>query len=772
MWVSRLSHSLLPILLVLAALWAVFSGRVLPLDRSFYDTVNPWRKGAQVEHSVVIAIDDQSLAALGRWPWPRERHAQLIDRLQQAGSGPVVVDIVFADADAQNPKGDKSLVRAMERHGNVYLPVIIEALSASGQLVEVLPHAPFLYAAKGLGHVHIACEDDGICRSVYLREGLGEARWPHIALAAAHHGRSVDNAKLPGTHNTEALVASPYWVHRDFHNFIPFSSDDSLQVVSAIDVLDGRVAPEVFTGKTVYIGATAAGMNDVVSTPAGRRAGVLVTALVEHHLRAGSLITRIESPWLWLSLAVLLAAAMIAASFMGPGRFFLAMLLLVALLLAGQAAALLMANRWLPLMAFVVMIAVYYPLWSWLRLELAMHFLQRSLQARSHRPSLPLANVMADSPRHSLPWWQGKDVIARTIEQLDNANRLHESTYILLQQTFSSLQEGCCIFDSSGNCHLVNKLMADYFPTWQHQSMASLGEQLVLPEGWQWHKAMSGLLARGQSFSCEAKTLSADAPKALLLQAQSCHFVVDDRAIVLGVLTVTDVTALKASEQSRREMLAFISHDLRSPLVSILSLLKNHQPASHSESALLEQIEQYANRNLAYTESLLQLNRAEQIPTERYDLVDLHAVCDDAYLQVLPFAKERQCPMKLEKTDSESWVMGDFELLQRMLVNILSNAVKYGASARGIVLSLVASETHVTVTIKDYGPGLKAPIGELLQSYSRPAHNQAAGAGLGLYFVNTVVSKHDGKLNVSSAPATGCEVQVILPLTTPPEVTD
>ena len=763
--VSRLSHSLLPVVLVLAALWASLSGGILSLDRIFFDTVNPWRQGAVVEHSVVIAIDDQSLAALGRWPWPREIHAQLIDRMQRAGSGPVIVDIVFADPDLQNPKGDKSLVRAMEQHGNVYLPVIIEALSASGQLVEVLPHAPFLYAAKGLGHVHIACEDDGICRSVFLREGLGEARWPHITLAAIHQGQAIADDQLPGTHNAEALVESPYWVHRDFHNFIPFSSGDSLKVVSAIDVLDGRVSPEIFAGKTVYIGATAAGMNDIVSTPAGRRAGVLATALVEHHLREGTLITRIDSPWLWVSLAVLLCAAMIAASFLGPGQFFLAMLLLAALLLAGQAAALLLANRWLPLMAFVVMIAVYYPLWSWLRLELAVHFLQRSLTARQHRPALPLASVLADSPRHSLPWWQGQDVIARTIEQLDNANRLQESTYLLLQQTFSGLQEGCCIFDNSGRCHLVNKLMNDYFPEWEHQTMSSLGEQLVLPEGSRWSKAMDGLLTRGEGFISEAKTTVGTEQKALLLQAQSCHFVADGNAIILGILTVTDVTALKASEQARREMLAFISHDLRSPLVSILSLLKNHQPATERETAVLSQVEQYANRNLAYTESLLQLNRAEQVPKERYSLVDLHAVCDDAYMQVLPYAKEQRCPMKLEKTDNESWVMGDFELLQRMAVNLLSNAVKYGASARGIEFTLVADDQHATLTVKDFGQGLKAPIAELLQSFSRPAHNQEAGAGLGLYFVNTVVKKHDGELGATSYPGEGCAISITLPLT-------
>ncbi len=763
--VSRLSHSLLPVVLVVAALWASLSGGILSLDRIFFDTVNPWRQGAVVEHSVVIAIDDQSLAALGRWPWPREIHAQLIDRMQQAGSGPVIVDIVFADPDLQNPKGDKSLVRAMEQHGNVYLPVIIEALSASGQLVEVLPHAPFLYAAKGLGHVHIACEDDGICRSVFLREGLGEARWPHITLAAIHQGQAIADDQLPGTHNGEALVESPYWVHRDFHNFIPFSSGDSLKVVSAIDVLDGRVSPEIFAGKTVYIGATAAGMNDIVSTPAGRRAGVLASALVEHHLREGTLITRIDSPWLWVSLAVLLCAAMIAASFLGPGQFFLAMFLLAALLLAGQAAALLLANRWLPLMAFVVMIAVYYPLWSWLRLELAVHFLQRSLTARQHRPALPLASVLADSPRHSLPWWQGQDVIARTIEQLDNANRLQESTYLLLQQTFSGLQEGCCIFDNSGRCHLVNKLMNDYFPEWEHQTMSSLGEQLVLPEGSRWSKAMDGLLTRGEGFISEAKTTVGTEQKALLLQAQSCHFVADGNAIILGILTVTDVTALKASEQARREMLAFISHDLRSPLVSILSLLKNHQPATERETAVLSQVEQYANRNLAYTESLLQLNRAEQVPKERYSLVDLHAVCDDAYMQVLPFAKEQRCPMKLEKTDNESWVMGDFELLQRMAVNLLSNAVKYGASARGIEFTLVADEHHATLTVKDFGQGLKAPIAELLQSFSRPAHNQEAGAGLGLYFVNTVVKKHDGELGATSYPGEGCAISITLPLT-------
>lgn len=765
MWTRRFSHGLLPIVLVLCALWGSVSGQFAALDRFVFDRASAFRDGADVTHSVVIAIDDQSLAAIGRWPWSRAIHAQLITKLQQAQSGPVVVDVIFADPDLAHPADDKQLAAAMAQHGQVFLPVMIEPLSESGQLVEVLPHAPFLYASQGTGHVHIACDDDGICRSVYLREGLGGAHWPHIALAVAtQHDPSLSDA-IPGLRDPQTLSPSPYWVHRDFENFIPFSAADQLPVVSAVDVLAGRVPDSVFRDKTVYIGATAAGMNDVITTPAGRRAGVLVTALVDHHLRAHSLITRVASPWLWMSLAVLLCAAMISASFLGPGQFFLAMLALAGTLLVGQVVALLSANRWLPLMAFVVMIAIYYPLWSWLRLELAMRFLQRSLQAQGERPVLPLASLLVNAPRHRLPWWQGRDVIARTIEKLDNANRLQESTYLLLQQTFASLQEACCIFDHEGQCHLVNKLMNDYFPEWEHQTMASLGDLLKLPDGLRWQKAMAGLLARGEGFSCEATHAAEATQKYLFVQAQSCHFVVDGRTIALGILTVTDITALKASEHARRETLAFISHDLRSPLVSILSLIKNHTSDTPAEATLLSNIEHYANRNLAYTESLLQLNRAEQLPKARFHLVDLQAVMDDAYWQVLPFAEEQHCPIQQVKSASESWVMGDFELLQRMLVNVLSNAVKYGATEQGIVASLTVTATNAIVTVEDFGPGLQAPLETLLASFSRPLHNRQSGAGLGLYFVNTVAVRHGGELRATTKESGGCVMSITLPLT-------
>src|SRR3954469_16796982 len=124
------------------------------LDQTLYDAALSLRHRPAPDDIVIVAIDQQSLDQIGRWPWRRAIHATVIDRLTEMGVKGVAVDILLAEPDRSDPAGDEALARALKRNGKVILPVIMEA-SPSGQLREVVPSPVFAAAAAAVGHVHI-----------------------------------------------------------------------------------------------------------------------------------------------------------------------------------------------------------------------------------------------------------------------------------------------------------------------------------------------------------------------------------------------------------------------------------------------------------------------------------------------------------------------------------------------------------------------------------------------------------------------------------------
>ncbi len=134
---------------------------------------------------VIVAIDDQSLARMGRWPWSRGLHAQLIDKLTLADSRAVALDLILAEPDRADPEGDKALAQALRRNGRVVLPVIPEQTDIDGLLHEAEPLEIFGRNAAALGHIGIELDLDGKVRRSFLKAGIGRPDRPNLAVADA-----------------------------------------------------------------------------------------------------------------------------------------------------------------------------------------------------------------------------------------------------------------------------------------------------------------------------------------------------------------------------------------------------------------------------------------------------------------------------------------------------------------------------------------------------------------------------------------------------------
>ncbi|CAI07771.1 EAL domain-containing protein [Aromatoleum aromaticum] len=279
------------------------------LDLLAYDAIEPiFRLQGTPVRSAIVAIDETSLAALGRWPWNRGVHAEVVDRLAEAGVAAIGVSILFAEPGP----GDERLADAMTRSGRVVLAVAPRAAEhgASGVL-EVRPTPELRAHAAALGHVDVELDADGLARRIFRRAGSSSPQWDALALATLRiAGRNNEASSLP-THEAWLQSASPIW-RREGEMLLPYPDERGAPIaISYIRLLEQPALADQLRDKAVFIGTTASGLDGALATPASSQHGSM--AAVEFHARAyeavrNGQVYRSAAPTLTLALTLLFLA--------------------------------------------------------------------------------------------------------------------------------------------------------------------------------------------------------------------------------------------------------------------------------------------------------------------------------------------------------------------------------------------------------------------------------------------------------------------------------
>lgn len=291
-------------LLLAAALQ--FTGLVAPLDHWLYDLYITSNTRTPPDDILVVAIDEPSLAALGRWPWPRQTHARLLERLDHGRARRVILDILFSEPDLHRPEQDAVLARALGRADNRVLAVGVGGGTDPG--LALFPAGPFR-AQAALGHSGLWPDSDGVLRRVRMGISSEEVVWPALSLAATR--------RISGPHAASAPSESP--PQRDL--LLPFGGPGPyFTQVSYVDLLEGRADPAIASGRFVLIGATAAGLGTAFTTPWSTGAGPIPGVVLQAHALdallhdLGSFPANREYAFLW-TLSLTLAIALLTLSF-------------------------------------------------------------------------------------------------------------------------------------------------------------------------------------------------------------------------------------------------------------------------------------------------------------------------------------------------------------------------------------------------------------------------------------------------------------------------
>jgi signal transduction histidine kinase len=236
------------------------------------------------------------------------------------------------------------------------------------------------------------------------------------------------------------------------------------------------------------------------------------------------------------------------------------------------------------------------------------------------------------------------------------------------------------------------------------------------------------------------------------------------------ILNFSDISPLKASENKRNELLNFLSHDLRSPLVSMMALLelarkKNTTNGTHD---LLTRMENHAGKTLDLADQFLQLARIESGSELALHEVDLVAVAMNAMEQVWEHARLKRIRLKNIITPDDAWILGEGSLLERALVNLLGNAIKFSDPDSTVQLELFRRNNEWHCCVIDAGEGIPAAdlprLFDRFQRVQRRNRPEQAGAGLGLAFVHAVSRTHGGHIDVESTEGQGSRFCLVLPV--------
>ena len=297
---------------VVAVLHLLRPGLLARADLAVYDRLlaaaSPRAPSGRV---VLVEVDERTLVDAGRWPWPRDRIADLLDRVRALGAAAIGLDIVFAEADtggdAPGAPGqgagasalsarDAVLAAALGRGPFVlgyaftfdrpvdrpcHLRSIGLARGGTGGGLTQVPRAagvlcslaPLGEAAASSGFMNASSDADGVLRRMPLIIEFGGEIYPSLALATLRAGLGVERLGV----NDPAAGWPALWLG---DRQIPLDADGSVLVrfrgpagsiprLSAIDVLRQRVSTGALAGRIVFIGVSALGLGDTVATPLG-----------------------------------------------------------------------------------------------------------------------------------------------------------------------------------------------------------------------------------------------------------------------------------------------------------------------------------------------------------------------------------------------------------------------------------------------------------------------------------------------------------------------
>lgn len=323
------------------------------------------------------------------------------------------------------------------------------------------------------------------------------------------------------------------------------------------------------------------------------------------------------------------------------------------------------------------------------------------------------------------------------------------------EQITENMSEGLVLLDRKGVILSINPAARAIF----HASSACVGQDfLVVDRDHEINLAIQTALEGGHS---EVRAMRNDREVQFDISQ-----ITADGAAAGTVLLAFDVTEQAAAERSRREFTANVSHELKTPLQSIMGsaeLLENGLVKQEDLPQFVGVIRTEAARLVALVEDIIHLSQLDEGIAPAKEEVNLLELARSAASTLWERAEERH--IDLSVSGENLMVDGVRSFLYEMLYNLIDNAIKYNIDGGRVELSVSAGDTGITVSVKDTGIGIppeyQARVFERFFRVDKSRSKASGGTGLGLSIVKHIAQYHHAEIKLHSGNGRGTIIEIL-----------
>lgn len=357
--------------------------------------------------------------------------------------------------------------------------------------------------------------------------------------------------------------------------------------------------------------------------------------------------------------------------------------------------------------------------------------------------------------------------ITGNVENTDKLEKVlkgkeHHNGYKVIKR-----EDGYCIIHYSVEAHFSSPVLHDMFP---HLEVTTIGLFLVLVvvtlgvNAWGFGKKLRRKLRPllEEIEHIKDKELIATSTKSDIREFNEVLFALNEMKEALGASLKREWEA----EQRRKDNISALAHDIKTPVTIIKGNVELLQ-----EEKDIEQIYRYAaviNANTDRIEHYIGLLINETKNIEDNNIMSLQELLANIKTQSKMLCETEQIPIVINEDtlDHSKRKIKDSEQILRAVMNMVTNAIDYTDSEKGIALSLYKENKRIHLKVEDYGPGFsnEALCHATEQFYTEKKERSGMHYGLGLYFAKSVAKEQNGELCIENKEdGTGAEVTFILP---------
>ena len=684
---------LIILLTALSLLWWLSSVRSVLLANDYlYDRVLSSHERLTDSDIVIVAIDEESLAQFGRWPWNRQIHADFLEKLTQANPRGILFDVLFVEPSA-NKLDDEVLARVINKTPNLVLPLLLmptnERIGFDGELNVLKP----IFPQVATGHIAVSTDMDGVVRRMRLRYQQGNQSFNALGLqllmlGEAEQYKSVLRQRAQAIEASGGVYGLPLNVPKGGY-----------MTISYHNIVNGEVSADFLRDKYILVGATALGLGDQFTTPVsgqdGTVSGIEIHANLIDGLKNGWVIQTVNT-WYLLALPIVLLmfAFLLVKERLHLWLFLSVLIGFVALVLG------LMWWRyiWLPPMLTVIGLLWVYLLWSWRRLAVLVRYAQKEW------------SEVQSSSGGLLPLLSGHATTRFAPHALELGISYTHRLHALVSDSLALFPSTLFVVDDAGVIRFHNQQADELYVRIQvgqateditlKSVFAAIDEQT---SHWDW-SAIAGdfELINGRELSGASGIF---VPQVVSIaksnEAQSSAWLVN----------LLELTSERQAQQTRSDLIKFLSHDLRTPQVAILATLDLH-PTESLE--LRQEITHHVHRTLDWANDMVALTQAQHdhLALTDVNLVSISQETVDAFYQITSL---RKIKLVMDDVDNDTyehlWVHVDAGLVRRAIMNLLSNAVRYSKDSSYIFITFLIEESWISLSVRDQGVGIDKTTG-------------------------------------------------------------